>query len=91
MTTKSKYFRSRIDGRLLPRTMSRYDPRFNAWIQEVALDVSYREYETEAVKIANRVGTFRSRDGRFWSLAAEIKSRPWELVPFDFVVDWFQS
>jgi hypothetical protein len=31
---------------------------------------------------------FRTRDGRFWSLRAELKSRPWELLPYHFVIDW---
>lgn len=91
MSTASNRFRSRITGRFLTRAMDRSDPGFSAWIVEVALDVAFRESMGATAQIANAPHLFRDRSGRFWSVLAEIKTRPWEILPFSFDMDWYAA
>jgi hypothetical protein len=69
--------------------MNRSNPDFSAWIVEVALDVAFRESMGASAQIANAPHLFHDRLGRFWSVLAEIKTRPWEIMPFSFEMDWF--
>jgi hypothetical protein len=68
--------------------MDRRNPAFNAWIIEVALDVAFRESKGQSAQMANTAHLFHDREGRYWSVLAELRSQPWLPVQYDFIVDW---